>query len=177
MQANPTRSRWRARLGSRPWSQQGISLIEVMITLAVLTLILGIGYPALADWLETYTVRTAAQELATNMQLQRMRAVSRNGDFSIDFDAGGGSYSLYEGDAATGTMLDVKPHNLPSGVVFQGGGGDAVDVPGDELLFHPDGSIGNSAAQDDTIHLTGTNGEVFRVVVNRATGRVSVEHS
>lgn len=158
-------------------TEAGFSLVEALVTLAVLTFIVGIGYPALADWLETYQVRTAAQELATNVQLQRMRAVSRNTDFSIDFDDATNTYGLFEGDPATGTMLDPAARSLPQGVTFSAsGGGDAVDAPNDELIFHPDGSVNDRLVQDDTIHLTGSNDETFRVIVNRATGRVSVEH-
>ena len=127
------------------------------------------------EWLDRYKVRTAAEQLASLIQLQRMRAVSQNTDFSIDFDASAGTYALYEGDAATGTALDPQAYQLPLGVAFAGDA-DPVNVPGDEIVFHSDGSLNNSTATTDRIYMSNTLGDVFLLSINRSTGRVQVQH-
>jgi hypothetical protein len=104
-----------------------------------------------------------------------MRAVSQNTDFSIDFDANAGTYTLYEGDAATGTALDAQARQLPTGISFSGDT-DPVNVPGDEMIFHADGSLNDSTATTDTIYLSNTLGDVFLLSINRSTGRVQVQH-
>ena len=74
--------------------ERGFSLIELTIVLCLLGLIVLVGMPAMQDWLERYRVRTATQTLAADMQLQRMRAVSRNRRFSVQFNVVNGTYTL-----------------------------------------------------------------------------------
>jgi len=153
----------------------GFSLIEVTVVVALVGLLAAVGLPTMQQWLDRYRVRTAAEELASLIQLQRMRAVSQNTEFSIDFDAAAGTYTLYEGDAATGTTLEQQAHTLPMGVAFSGNA-DPVNVPSDELIFHADGSLNNSTATTDTIYMSNTTGDVFLLSINRSTGRVQVQH-
>ena len=100
--------------------------------------------------------------------------VSQNLDHSIAFDEDAGTYSLFSGDPATGTNLDAIAHSLPNSVLFAGGA-DPIDTPGDEIIFHPDGSLNDSTATLDQIFLRNSQGDVFAISVNRATGRVLVE--
>lgn len=158
----------------------GFSLIELSVVLVLLGLIVAMGMPAMQDWLDRYRVRTAAQGLASDMQLQRMRAVSRNTVHTIVFDATNGNYTLWEGDPVNGltTQLVPQPIGLPFGVSFT----DPIDDPieltwsgnDDVAVFHPDGSINNRLAQDDEITMTNNSGVSFRVVMNQVTGRVIV---
>ena len=155
--------------------ERGFSLIEVIVVVALVGLLAAVGVPSMQDWLDRYKVRTAAEQLASLIQLQRMRAVSQNTDFSIDFDANAGTYTLYQGNTATGTTLEPQAHTLPMGVMFSGNA-DPVDVPSDEMIFHADGSLNNSTATTDTIYMANTNGDVFLLSINRSTGRVQVQH-
>jgi len=155
--------------------EAGFSLIELLVVVALVGLLAGVGLPAMQSWLDRYRVRTAAEQLASLIQLQRMRAVSQNTDFSIDFDENAGTYTLYEGDAATGTAIDAQARRLPFGVEFSGVA-DPVDVPSDEMIFHADGSLNNSTATVDTIYMSNALGDVFFLSINRSTGRVRVEH-
>ncbi len=100
--------------------------------------------------------------------------MSQNGDFSIDFDAAGGTYQLYEGNAATGTAIN-NAWELPQGVTFSGDN-DPVNIPDDEIIFHADGSLNDSTATTDQIFLGNGEGDVFLIAINRATGRVEVQH-
>lgn len=156
-------------------TNRGFSLIELTVTVAILGLMVTIGFPTMQEWLERYRVRSAATEIASAIQLQRMRAVSQNTEFSISFDAANGTYSLFEGDPSTGTMLDAVARSLPFGVTFQGAD-DAVNTPGDEIIFHPDGSLNDSTAVSDVLTVGNAAGDVFSVTFNRATGRVEVAH-
>ncbi|MGD8330915.1 MAG: GspH/FimT family protein [Acidobacteriota bacterium] len=160
--------------------EAGYSLIEVLVVLALLGLMVLVGLPAMQDWLERYHTRTAAQTLAADMQLQRMRAVSRNATHSIVFDAANGTYTLWEGDPVNGltTQLSPAPITLPFGVTFT----DPVDDPielswngnDDVAVFHPDGAVNGRLAQEDEITMTNSIGDSFRVTINQVTGRVQV---
>ncbi len=160
--------------------EAGFSLIELSIVLVLLGLIVAMGMPALQDWLERYRVRTAAQTLASDMQLQRMRAVSRNTAHTIVFDAAAGTYLLWEGDPVNGlnTQLVPQPIGLPFGVSFTDPIDDPIELTWsgnvDVAVFHPDGSMNDRLAQDDEITLTNSIGDSFRVMVNQVTGRMVV---
>jgi prepilin-type N-terminal cleavage/methylation domain-containing protein len=162
------------RVGPGARGEKGFSLIELLVVLALIGLAVVVGYPSMQEWLDRYQVRSAASEIAANIQLQRMRAVSQNAEFSIEFDGNANTYTLYQGDPNTGTMLDVIARSLPQGVGFNGNA-DPIEVANDTILFHPDGSLNDSTANTDTISV-GNGQAVFEVQVNRATGRVEVEH-
>lgn len=155
--------------------QRGFSIVEMTVVVAILGLMVGVGFPAMQEWLDTYRCRGAASEIASAIQLQRMRAVSQNSEFSIAFDAANGTYTLYEGDPSTGTMLDAVPRSLPFGVAFSGNA-DAIDIPSDEIIFNPDGSMNDASASTDTVWVGNTVGDQFTVSFNRSTGRVEVAH-
>ena len=160
--------------------EAGYSLIELAIVLVLLGLVVMVGMPTMQDWLERYRVRTAAQTLAADMQLQRMRAVSRNTAHTVVFDLGASTYTLWEGDPVNGlnTQLVPEPLSLPFGVTFS----DPIDDPieltwsgnDDVAVFHPNGSVNGSLAQEDEITLTNAIGDSFRVVMNQVTGRITV---
>lgn len=160
-------------------AERGFSLIELIVVVGLLGLVVLVGMPALDDWLERYRVRTAAQNLAADMQLQRMRAVSRNHPFRITFRAGNNEYELVESDGGGGWIqVDPQPKVLPQGVTFSSTLGDPIQLSfgglNDVAVFHPDGSINDRLAQEDTVFLTNIRGEAFRVVINQVTGRVQV---
>jgi len=157
-------------------TERGMSLIEVTVVMMIIGLIVSIGLPTMQQWLDRYQVRTAATEVAAALQLQRMRAVSQNRDFSVAFDANAGTYTLYDGDPTTGTMLEANARALPTAVLFSGGGADPVQSPGDTIVFHADGSLNDGAAASDAIYLGNPEGYIFSVNANRATGRVEVAH-
>jgi len=157
----------------------GFSFVELLVVVALLAMVVLVGMPAMQDWLERYRVRTAAQTLAADIQLQRMRAVSRNREFRIEFDQATRSYALFEADGGGGwNQVQQADNVLPMGVTFTGGAGDpiqpAFNGDNDVLVFHPDGSVNDRLAQTDLIWMTNAIGDSFQVTVNQVTGRVDV---
>ena len=61
-----------------PHSASGFSLIEVMISVAVIGVFLGIGIPAISDWIQNRQVNALAESLASAMRLAQSEAVQRN---------------------------------------------------------------------------------------------------
>ena len=160
--------------------ENGYSLIELSVVLLLLGLVVLVGMPSMQDWLERYRVRTAAQGIAADLQLQRMRAVSRNTRFTLAFDQATGTFTLWQGDPVAGYTDQISPEPvvLPQGVTFTDPIDDPIELSWqgnlDVAVFHPDGSLNDRLAQDDTITLTNSIGDSFRIVMNQVTGRVQV---
>lgn len=63
--------------------QKGFTLIELMITLAVLMITLGLGVPSFVDWMKTNRINTDTGTVAGVLQLARSAAVSQQATISI----------------------------------------------------------------------------------------------
>ena len=59
-------------------SQSGLSLIEALIGLAIMALLMAIGLPNMATWLNNSQIRTAGETLLAGLTLARVEAVRRN---------------------------------------------------------------------------------------------------
>ena len=58
--------------------QLGLNLIEVMISLAVLSILIGLGAPGFVEWLQNQQTRAAAEATLNGLQVARGEAVRRN---------------------------------------------------------------------------------------------------
>lgn len=56
----------------------GFSVVELMVTIAVLAIILGIGMPSFQNMLESSRLDSAAESLADSFRLARSEAIARN---------------------------------------------------------------------------------------------------
>ncbi|WP_427911749.1 GspH/FimT family pseudopilin [Ramlibacter sp. MMS24-I3-19] len=57
---------------------RGFNLIELMVTISVLALLLGLAVPAASDWLHNTQVRSVAEAIQNGMQKARAEAIRRN---------------------------------------------------------------------------------------------------
>ena len=111
--------------------ETGFSLIEVMITIALIGIISAIAYPNYLSWVSNSRLKAGARELYGNMQKARLEAVKRNSNVAITFNtvafpAVGGSYTVFvdDGDGAGGVAGDAVQNgteatlyqvNMPAG--------------------------------------------------------------
>jgi len=58
--------------------QLGLNLVEVMISLAVLAILIGLGAPGFVEWLQNQQIRAAAEATLNGVQVARGEAVRRN---------------------------------------------------------------------------------------------------
>ena len=75
MSESSRHGRRKPRSGGR---ERGFTLIELMTTLTVLAIMLGIAVPSFRNFIAAQKVKTAAYELVSSMMLARSEAVKRN---------------------------------------------------------------------------------------------------
>jgi type IV fimbrial biogenesis protein FimT len=56
----------------------GFTLIEMMVTLAVLALLFAVGLPSMSTWLQNVQIRSAAESMQAGLQSARAEALRRN---------------------------------------------------------------------------------------------------
>ena len=59
-------------------SEHGFSLVELMVTVAVLSLLMTLAVPSFAEWIQNSRIRTAAESIQNGLQVARAEAVRRN---------------------------------------------------------------------------------------------------
>jgi len=89
--------------------QAGLNLIELIIAIAIVSMLLAMGVPAFNLWIQNTQTRTAAESILNGLQIARLEAVRRNTNvrFNLTDAAGGIAWSV---DCVTVTA------NCPSGI-------------------------------------------------------------
>ena len=82
--------------------QRGITLVELMIALLILSIVLAKGLPTLLDYISNDRIRSAAEEMRSGLESARMEAIRRNTTVNFVPDATGWSVIL----PAVGTTPD-----------------------------------------------------------------------
>lgn len=65
------------------FAQAGFSILEMMVAGAVLAVLLGVGIPAIGDWIQNRQVSVLAESIASGLRQAQSEAVQRNA--AIDF--------------------------------------------------------------------------------------------
>lgn len=164
-----------APLFQREESEPGFTVLEVIITLMLLAILLGIATLQLPPLLSQTALRDTTRQMVANLQYVRMKAISQNRRLRVTFRPGAEDYIVDKDEDGVWQRQLLASHSaeavtdatipLPRGVRIA-----AVNSSGD-IIFLPRGAV------DGGISITlGTlsDTETRRVVVNLA-GRVRVE--
>jgi Tfp pilus assembly protein FimT len=155
--------------------QVGLTLLELIIAISLLTLLGSIAFLQLKPLLAQIRLTSGARQVATDLQVVRARAIAQNRRFRVTFRPSTRDYVIDKEDGASWVRLVLHGHTsasavdaaipLPTGVSITAvnSGGDVIFAP----RGHVDGGI--------TISLGSTViNDTKRVVVNLA-GRVRIE--
>lgn len=63
--------------------QRGYTLLELMVTLGIVSILAGVAVPSFTDFVRTQRLRSVASDLTTSFQLARSEAVKRNTDITV----------------------------------------------------------------------------------------------
>jgi type IV fimbrial biogenesis protein FimT len=65
--------------------QQGFTMIELMITIVIISILVGLAIPGFSRWLPNYRLRGAARDLYSNLQLAKAGAIKDRAQWAVRF--------------------------------------------------------------------------------------------
>lgn len=156
-------------------SCQGFTLVELIVTLAVLAIALAIAIPSYQGLTRNTRLVTVSNELIASLALARSEAVRRGKTVKVcKADANSASpVCSASADWAQGWLVDVGGTVIRTTQINNTG--ISISSAADEIEFRPNGSS-SAAATIEVIRAGCTSGETNakRVISVSGTGRASV---
>lgn len=134
----------------------GFTVMELCVVIGMAMLLMGIAVPSFLSWLPTFRLSAAARQVATDLQVARMRAVAQNTSNTVTFTASDGTYTFTLGTDSRD--LDV----LYPGITIV-----SVDF---NPQFTPRGTA-------NAVKIRLSNGSAQKWVCVKTVGRVSIQDS
>jgi len=171
--------------------KRGLTIIELVVVMSILGVMVLIAIPNIGRWLPRYRLKSAARDVASNMQLARLGAIKDNREWALLFDVNGQSYRIisdkgpdenwgtpddvgYKGDTSpwplsTRSLADYRNVSFgASGHGPAGGGGpvgDGVTFVADRAEFNPGGT-----STAGTVYLQNNRNGAGAIRVDSSTG-------
>lgn len=144
----------------------GFTLIELIVTLAIFAVALGIAVPNIISWLPNYRLQQAANDLYGHMQQARLAAIRQNQNCVMTFSSGPDRYSI---DLLNKT---VTLGEYGSGVHY-GRSGEGLSFPSNGIItFLPRGIVQVGAGY---VYLTNEGGSAYYRVGPLTSGVIRKE--
>ncbi len=140
---------------------RGFTLLEVLVALALVTILAAFSIPRWGTLLPTYRLRSAARQLRSDLSRIKMRAVSETARFRLVFLAS--KYSVERHDGTTYQPIG-EDRSLPKGI-------DIRSTTRSSLGFTPRGTA--TPGTGGTVKLCNSKDSGANVVVS-STGRIRI---
>lgn len=139
--------------------QKGFTLIELMVTIAILAIVLGIAIPSFSNVLSSNRVDTVSQELYGAMQLARSEAVKRTESIRVCKSNASWTECSNGTDWSVGWLMVADSEVLK---VWQPGSGVDISGPSQGVRFYGSGMV--DAEQDLTVIGSSCTNDQKRVI-------------
>ena len=106
---------FRSKTGHR-----GFSLIEMLVVIGILAITAIVTIPNVIAWRNGMQLRAAVNELRSDLESAKTRAVKENATVTVAFDPTAGLYRMTYLDQVANTIL-LKSQTLPAGVRITSG--------------------------------------------------------
>ncbi len=146
----------------RTRSDQGFTIMELVVVMTLALIIMGIALPNLLSWLPTYRLSAGARQVASDLQLARMKAISQNAKFRLIFNGNVYPAATYTFEKDNGGTWGTEsgPFGLPDDITVK-------DVTATSV-FQPRGTVNVISL------ITLQNGTDIKQVQISIVGRVSI---
>jgi prepilin-type N-terminal cleavage/methylation domain-containing protein len=178
-----------------PRNDRGFSLIELLLTVAVLGTIVAMAIPVMTDMTASIKLNEASRMVERELQGARLKSVSVNRSLRVRLNCPAGGYfrrvevigSPAIDDAADRCMLTPYPFPAPDTDLTTRPNYDGplliipnqATVTGVDLQFNPDGTssqyVANAVQPIDTVTLTITRRGKSRTVTVNGSGKIQLQ--
>lgn len=150
--------------------RNGFSLIELLIVIAIISIISTIAAFSWQRYVTNSNLRTAARDLEADIFLIKERAVSERAYYRITLNVGGNSYTIDQGGTASGNAYTVLQTKSPATL---GSGNSLLDTnfANAQIIFQPRGTLGSGSGR---VRLQNNRNSISTITVN-FTGRTYVQ--
>ncbi len=121
-------------------NDSGITFFELMVVVAIMSILASMAIPGFLSWLLKYRMRSAADEVLSTLQHAKLRAIRENDIVSVAFDTANDSYLSFLDNGAGANAgngiqdageVTVKNGQMPAGIDLQ-----SSDFVGDVVQFN-----------------------------------------
>lgn len=134
--------------------QFGFTVMELVVAIAVSMIVLAVGTPSFLSWMPTIRLTSAARQVATDLQVARMKAISQNTSYTVTFNVSAGTYTF---------------------------GSDSRDIgqlyPGITIASAPNPVFSPRGTASAGVQISLTNGSAQKYICVKAVGRVNIQDS
>jgi type IV fimbrial biogenesis protein FimT len=141
--------------------QAGFTLVEITVTIGVMAVLLAVSLPNLLAILNELRLSDGARQLASELQLARMKAISQHTKYRISFGSYPATTYSFEKHDGTAFALEAGPVALPEGVTV-------TTVSPSVSEFQSGGTVNTTST------ITLSNGSATKQIQVNLIGRVKI---
>ncbi len=151
--------------------KQAFTLVEMLVVLAVITLILGLSLPFTSGFGKGLRLKTAARAILGTLRVAKSNAITYRQKYVVFFDKDNSEYWIEDDE---GKLFERK-RRLPPSIKFEDRSeedADPITFEGDRVAFYTTGAIEEGSG---SVTITDKQGNSKTISIIGSTGKIRVE--